>query len=111
MSREIAIVGHGGVSNRVSELVSCLVKKEEKVEIVESKPTKPNNEFEYLSVNNYEKYVEFDEQKHVYDVFNKLANVRYTKPIFHKCKSCGFLVVDYQLDKNGVCIDCRKVDK
>jgi len=52
---------------------------------------------------------EFKEQK-IYDLLNRLANVRYEMPIFHKCKSCGFEVVDYQLDNNGICNDCREVD-
>ncbi len=97
---KIAIVGHGGVGNKVKEL---LMAHDCHVNIVDDKPTEVNK------LN--EKFVEFDEQKHVYDVLNKLSNVRYTKPVFHKCKSCGFLVVDYQLDKNGVCMDCRKVDE
>lgn len=52
---------------------------------------------------------EFKEQR-LYDLLNKMANVRYTMPVFHKCKSCGFEVVDYQLDDNVVCTDCRKAD-
>ena len=35
---------------------------------------------------------EFKEQR-LYDLLNKMANVRYTMPVFHKCKSCGFEVV------------------
>lgn len=31
-------------------------------------------------------------------------------PVFRKCSSCGFEVVDYQLDENDVCTDCRKED-
>lgn len=51
----------------------------------------------------------FKEQR-LYDLINKLNNTRYEKPVFHKCKSCGYEVVDYQLDENRVCTDCRKVD-
>jgi predicted Zn-ribbon and HTH transcriptional regulator len=49
----------------------------------------------------------FKEQR-LYDLLNRLVNARYEKPIFHKCKSCGFGVVEYQLDNNGICNDCRE---
>lgn len=55
--------------------------------------------------NNYKG--EFNEQKHYWDVLNKINNVRYKKPVFIKCKSCGFEVVDTDI-KDGKCTDCRE---
>lgn len=51
-------------------------------------------------------YEKFNEQD-LYDKINKLTNVRYEKPKFIKCESCGFEVVDYQI-KDGICDDCRR---
>lgn len=113
---KIGIIGHGGSGSRVNEFLSCLIKKEREVEFIDTEHTKiiePINEFGYSTVN-YEKFVdsignaEFNEQR-LYDIFNKMANVRYEKPKFRKCKSCGYLVVEYQLDKDDICEDCRKV--
>lgn len=115
--KRIAIVGHGGTGTRVNEFMSCLVKKERNIEVAENKSEKiikPVNEFEYSTVN-YSKLVDktipyegFKEQR-LYDLLNRLANVRYSKPVFRRCKSCKCLVVDYQLDKDDICDDCRRI--
>ena len=115
MSRIIAIVGHGGIQNKIMERLTkegiCInTENDDDKEIFLTRSSDGNSNLENLNQMLTNKFDEFDEQKQYWDVLNKINNVRYTKPVFHKCKSCGFLVVDYQLDKNGVCVDCRKVD-
>lgn len=93
----VAIVGHGGSGTNLNELAKSLAEADFKIDVLDEPMRKTTP------------YEPFKEQR-LYDLLNKMANVRYTMPVFHKCKSCGFLVVDYQLDKNGVCTDCGKVD-
>lgn len=93
----VAIIGHGGSGTNLNKLAQSLAEADFKIDVL--------NE----PMRNTIPYEPFKEQR-LYDLLNKMANVRYTMPVFHKCKSCGFGVVDYQLDDNGVCTDCRKVD-
>lgn len=97
MNKGIAIVGHGGDGTALNKLAQSLSEADFKVDGL-GEPMRKATPYE-----------EFKEQR-LYDLLNNFSNVRYKMPVFHKCKSCGYEVVDYQLDENRVCTDCRKVD-
>lgn len=89
MDKPIGIIGHGRSSEYIKTITRIAL--ENQSEIIKDSLNQEG----------------FKEQR-LYDLINKLSNTRYEKPIFHKCKSCGYEVVDYQI-KDGICDDCRKV--